>query len=290
MLPFRDGAFASVIDTARPEAAWDDAQRLAELVRVCRPGGTLALVACPGVDVGLRTWAGVRSRLVGLGCEVVRAVPFDVLGVSAPWRRRLGGRVERVMAELEAHLAFPEVRRAVRLLERRIVAALGLEEAGAIAVLARRRTAADRTVAPVPEPALAAVVASRAFGDAVLRRLQDDAVVRFAAFLDAEVLSPLEVPFDLPAWVATLGADRERARAAVAALLPHRRWWSASFDVQRLLAATSHRLAERVIDALRGHPGATHEGVSLPATFEYDLIATLNRALEPPAAAGGPAA
>jgi SAM-dependent methyltransferase len=288
-LPFRDGAFAAVVDTQRAEAAWDDEQRLAELVRVCRPGGTIALVACPGgVDVGLRTWDGVRGRLMAAGCEVARAVPFDPLGVSSPWRRRLGPRTERVLAELEQHLAFPEVRRAVRLLERRIVEALPLEEAGAIAVLARRRTAADRTVGPAPLPALAAVLASRAFGDAVLRLLRDDAVVRFAAFLDAEVLSPLGVPFDLPGYVAALGADAERAREAVAALLPHRRWWSTSFDVQRLLAAASHRLARRAIEALRGLPGATHEGVSLPATFEYDLIATLNRALE--RGAEGPAA
>jgi hypothetical protein len=238
----------------------------------------------------VRTWSSVREKLVAAGCEVVRAVPFDVLGVSSPWGRRLGARADRVIAELEAHLAFPEVRCAVRLLERRIVAALPVEEVGAIAVLARRRSAADRTVAAAPVPTLAAVLASRAFGDAVLRLLRDDAVVRFAAFLDAEVLSPLGVPFDLPAWIATLGTDAARARAAVAALLPFRRWWSPSFDVQRLLAATSHRLAQRAIDALGALPGATHEGVSLPATLEYDLIATLNRALEPPPGAGGPTA
>jgi hypothetical protein len=278
-LPFAAGTFAGVIDTSRPEEPGDHGRRLAELLRVCRPGGTVATIACGGAAGGgrIRAWPAVRSRLVGDGHAIVRAVPFDLLGARSPWWERLGGREDAVLAELESHLRFRAVRRAVRFLERRLVAALRAEEAASVAVVVRRGPPAAGGDAPAA--GVRDVLASRSFARGVLRLLRDDAVVRFAAFLDTALLSPAGVPFHLARWVAERAADPELAREAWEGLLPRRIWWSTRRDTQRLLAAAGHRLAHRAIAALATLPGARADGVSIPETLEYDLVALFNREL-----------
>jgi hypothetical protein len=269
--------FAAVIDTVRPEGAFDDDARLGHLVRACRPGGTLALVACAGgTTESARSLVGFAPRLAALGCDVVRAVPFDLLGLFSPWRARLGTRLETVLAELETYLASPAVRAAVRFLERHVVAALPPSEAGSVAVLARRRAAGEAPAPPPPVPDLEATLASRALAEGALHHLRDDAVVRFAAFLDAEVLAPAGVGFDLVDFIARASAEPGRGRAAVR---PDEPWWTPSLDVQRLLTAASHRLAHRAIARLGARSDAIHDGVGLPDTLEYELIAAFNRVL-----------
>jgi SAM-dependent methyltransferase len=286
-LPFASGSFAAVVDATRPEAGGGDAQPLAELVRVCRPGGTVALVARGGpVPAGGRTWATVRARLVDWGCEIERVVPFDALGPFSPWRCALGTEARRVLSELEDHLRSREVRRAARLLERRIVAALPPEQGGWVFVRARRH-GPGRAAGPARGMrSIAGVARSRSFAAAVLRLMRDDAVVRFAAFLDAELLSTGSIPVDLAAYVRRVSLEPQLGRAAAAALLPRRRWWSASFDVQRFLAARGHRMARATIEVLRGHPDGANGGVDLADTLEYDLLALVNRQLERLAEAG----
>jgi hypothetical protein len=269
--------FAAVIDTARPEGAFDDDARLGDLVRACRPGGTLALVACAGgTTEGARSLVGLVPRLAALGCDVVQVVPFDVLGLFSPWRARLGMRRAPALAELETHLASCAVRAAVRFLERHVVAALPPSEAGSVAVLARRRGVGASPAPPPPSPDLEAMLASRVLADGALHHLRDDAVVRFLAFLDAEVLAPAGVGFDLVDFVARVSAEPGRGRAAVR---PDEPWWTPSLDVQRLLTAASHRLAHRAIVGLGARADAIRDGVRLPDTLEYELIAAFNRGL-----------
>jgi len=293
-LPLRAASSAAVVDTTRPETPADHERRVAELVRVCRPGGTIALVACGGRVAsrsvgGVRSWASLSGLLARAGCDVVRVVPFDLLGTFSPWRTGLGVRAERVLGELEDHLRVPEVRRAVRFLERRLVAALPVEQAGSVFVVARRRGGAPEPAhAPGAPESASAVVASRAFGDALLRLARDDAVVRFAAFLDAEIFSPAAVSFDLVRHLAAAAADPVRGETARRALLARRRWWSPRSDVQRLLGAASFRLAHRTMAVLRELPGASVDGVRLPETLEYELLTLFNRRLEPSGEAGEP--
>jgi hypothetical protein len=225
----------------------------------------------------MRAWPALRSRVLQDGLEIVRAVPFDLLGTRSPWWARLGTRAEAVVAELESHLRCRQVRRAARFLERHLVAALPPEEVGAVGVVIRR-------AAPSPCADSAArdaqdVLASWRFRRSVLRLLADDAVVRFAAFLDTAVLSPAGMPVHLARWVAEVASDPRLERDARQRLLPRRVWWSTRRDAQRLLAAAGHRLAQQTIAALERCPGAPAAGVSIPATLEYELVALFNREL-----------
>jgi SAM-dependent methyltransferase len=273
-LPFPSGTFAAVVDTTRPEDPADHLPFLRELARVCRPGGTVAAIACAGLAVtaGPRTLAILEDCLDAVGCDVRRRVPFDVLGTFSPWRLGLGERRERVLAELEGHLAHPAVCAAVHLLEATVVAVLPPDRAGRVAVVARRRApgaAPPRPAAPEPPPRAALVrpdVAAEA-----LRLMQDDAVVRFAAFLDAELLSRADVGFDL------LGYLEEIGRAESGELRP-RLWRWPGLEAYRYLGALSHRLARAAVAGLSGGAGPD---AGLPATLEYDLVAMFNALVEP---------
>ncbi len=188
-----------VVDTARPEEPGDHAARVDALLDACAPGGTIALVACGGTAAGdgplaPRTLAAVRAQLSARGYTVARLVPFDVLGPSSPWRLGLGHRADAVLAELDAHLASPSVRVAARLGERHVVAALAPSQAARVLVVAHSDGGGG------PEPAAGdpqAVLHDAAFAAAALRLVHDDAVVRFLAFLDAELLSLPAVGVDL---------------------------------------------------------------------------------------------
>jgi hypothetical protein len=303
-LPFPAEAFASVVDTAYPEVPGDYARHLNELVRVCRPGGEIACVAYGGtapsppedgfrIRLHGRAHAWVRATLEAADCEIVREVPFDVLGPLSPWRLALGARAESVLAELEEHLQHRSVRRAVRLVERGLVATLDPSEAARVVLVARRRdpcaarTAADgrtsRRVAPGER------VRDPTFTRAAVRLLHDDAVLRWLAFLDVEILSPLRVPFDLPRWVAAMAAEDANQRTAAVDLLGRRRWWYPGLEERRVLEAASYRLAQATLAALTDLDAAGSPGAGFIATLEYDLVAAFNARLGRTAAGEAPA-
>ena len=273
-LPFATGTFATVIDTSRPEEPGDHEARFAELLRVCRPGGTVATIASGGAASGaeFRSWAELRARAAGQGPEIVEAVPFDAFGMRSAWVLR-----DDVAAELESHLRFPAVRRAVRFLDRHLVAALPPADAGSVALRLRKTLWAGRAESSTSR--VRELVASRPFARRVLELLSDDSVARFAAFLDTAILSPAGVPMHLGRWLANVAADPELAADARAGLLPRRLWWTSRRDVQRVLAAAGHRLAHEIIAVLAETPGARTENVSIPHTLEYDLVALFNREL-----------
>jgi len=172
-------------------------------------------------------------------------VPFDAFGPLSSWRLGLGARRDAVFAELEEHLASPAVRRAARLVEQHVVAALSPESVGRVMVVARR--------GPVPPPVVAspaAALSAPAFVDAILPLLHDDAVVRWLAFVDAEWLSAPGVGFDLIGFLRTLTAPAERRTELSALLRRQRRWWQPRLEEARLAEAASHRLAEATIAAV----------------------------------------
>lgn len=245
-----------VVDPSRPEEPADHDARLLRLVGECAADGTVALIACggttaPGV-LAPRGWSAVQATLTAAGFAVT-LTPFDVLGACSPWRAALGVRRDRVLAELDAHLAAPSVRRAAALVETHLVVRLAPEQAGRVLVVGRRGSAPP----PVPAP-------SRAAFDAAMRPLlHDDAVMRWLAFVDAELLTGAGV--DLVGWM------RSVASPAVGRLLRSRgRWWHEDLEVQRLGEAAAHRLARETIRALDGE---------VAATLEYDLVAAFNEAI-----------
>jgi SAM-dependent methyltransferase len=270
-LPFATATFASVVDTTRPEDPGDHEPLVRELLRVCRPGGVVAAVACGGAaaTVGPRTLPLLTDCLTVGGAEIERLVPFDALGTFSPWRLALGARRDRVLAELEAHLGHPAVREATRLLEEVVVSTLPPEQVGRVFLLARRsigRAEARRGASVVPP---GAGLARPDVGPVALRLLQDDTVIRFAAFLDAELLAPAGTGFDVLRWLEELGA-------APGGELRPRLWRWPGLEAYRFLGAASHRLARRTLAALtEGDPDA-----GVLATLEYDLVAAMNALLE----------
>ncbi len=254
---------AVVIDPSRPEEPGDHDARLARMIADCAPDGTVALVACGGETTATRPlaprgWARARATLIDAGFAV-SLTPFDVLGSASPWRVALGGRRDRVLAELDAHLTAPSVRAAARIVETHLVAALAPEQTGRVLVVGHRG-------APPP-----AAPPSRAAFDAAMRPLlHDDAVVRWLAFVDAELLTDRAARGDVVAWMRSLAPE-----PSVAALLRARgRWWHEELEVQRLGEAAAHRLARCAVEALAAAP----EG-ALATTLEYDLVAGFNAAI-----------
>jgi hypothetical protein len=294
-IPFSSETFASVIDTTRPESPADHEELLGELVRVCRPGGTVALIACGGSvaaasgGMAPRSFESVEEWLRRAGCDIERVVTFDVFAPLSPWRLVLGERRSQVLGELEEHLRFSRVRRAVRLLERHLVPALPPCEVGRVFVLARRRYPGQPPKAIVGEqsrPSIRSVLDAGNFGAAVLRFLQDDAVVRFAAFLDAEVLSAARLPFNLTCYIDAVGSAPENAAVAARILLRRRRWRHAGLEVQAFISAAIYRMARRTIEVLQDAPDSVRDDVRLPDTLEYEFFEALNVQIERSLAAG----
>jgi len=291
--------FAAVVDTTRPEAVADDAARIARLVRACRPGGTVALVAVggpvfapdgatpglrpAGCGAATRTMATAASALAAAGAWIEGAVAFDLTGPLAPWRHALGGDADRVLAELDGHLAARAVRAAVRFLEREVVARLPPEATARTLLVARRVAPGDAGRPRAVRGDARARLDEPAVTRRVLALLQDDAVVRFAAFLDAEVLSRLDVPFSLPRWLLAASArpgagDDAAPRAAKAG-----RAWYPGLDAYRLVQAAGYRIAARTAALLeRAAPSA-----AIAPTLEYALVEMVNAALDRRLAEGG---
>jgi len=288
-IPFSTETFTSVIDTTRPEQPADHGQLLHELVRVCHPGGTIAVIACGGSTAGSsggvapRSFVSVEECLRHAGCDIERVVTFDVFAPLSPWRLMLGERRSAVLGELEEHLRFPRVRRAVRLLERHLVPALPPCDVGRVFVVARRRHPGQPPGPVVLEhsrPSIRSVLDAGYFGAAVLRFLQDDAVVRLAAFVDAEVLSAARLPFNLARYIDAVGSGPDNAAVAARALLRRRRWRHAGLEVQAYLSAATYRMAKRTIDVLQDAPDSVRDAVRLPDTLEYELFEALNAQIE----------
>ncbi|HEV7731393.1 MAG TPA: hypothetical protein VGR62_04485 [Candidatus Binatia bacterium] len=244
-----------VIDPARPEQPDDHGARLRAMIADCAPDGTLALVACggpaqPASPCGPRSLGATRAILDAHGFTVA-LLPFDVLGPCAPLRLGLGVRRERVLAELDAHLAASSVRRAARLVEAHLVAGLAPEETGRVLVVGTRGRV---PLLPVPDRAV--------FAAGMLPLLHDDAVMRWLAFVDTELLSPVG------AGIGLLAAMRDVDGTAAQTLLQARgRWWARDLEVQRLVEASAHRLACRTIAALDD---------PVAATLEYELVSAMN--------------
>ncbi len=244
-----------VIDPARPEQPCDHGARLRAMIADCAPDGMVALVACggpshPAAACAPRSLAATRTILDAHGFGVA-LLPFDVLGPCAPLRLGLGARRDRVLDELDGHLAAPSVRRAARLVEAHLVAGLRPEETGRVLVVAARGR-----VPQLPAPDRAA------FEAGMLPLLHDDAVMRWLTFVDAELLSPVGAGGGL------LAALRDVDGTAAQALLQSRgRWWARDLEVQRLVEAAAHRLAGQTVAAL-DDPVAT--------TLEYELVAAFN--------------
>jgi hypothetical protein len=257
-----------VIDPSRPETPDDHGARLARMIADCGPEATVALIACGGTTsstsaLAPRGWQAAQATLADAGFTVT-LTPFDVLGACSPWRLALGARCERVLTELDDHLASPAVRRAVGLVEQHLVATLPPSQSGRVLVVGTRGATAAR-----------APVSRAAFDAAMATLLHDDAVMRCLAFVDAELLRP---GVGLLGWLRAVGSP-----ALMPLLRSRDRWWHEDLEVQRLGEAAAHRLARRAIDELRGHDGGVAE------TLEYELVAEFNAAIgawvdeEPPA-------
>jgi hypothetical protein len=292
--PPGDERYARVIDTTRPEAVAGDAVRIARLVRACRPGGTVALVAVGGPVLppdlrtpcdragpphggATRTLATAAAALAAAGAWVEGAVAFDLVGPFAPWRHALGGDADAVLAELDRHLRARAVRAMARLLDRELVSQLPPESTARAVLVARRVAPGDtggaRAVRDDPHDRLDAPATTAR----LLGLLQDDAVVRFAAFVDAEILGRLDVPFSIVRWL-TDASLRPGAgeRAAVRARRANREWYP-GVDAYRLVQAASHRIATRTA-AVLGKVSA--ESAVVAPTLEYALIEMVNAALD----------
>ena len=273
-----DPPFASVVDATRPEDPGDLQGLVLQMAGLVRRGGTVALVTTGGAGAearvnGPRTLAATHRALLDAGCEPIACVPFDLLGPLSPWRLGLGARRDAVLAELEEHLASASVRRFVRIVEATLTAGLAPEHAGRVVVVARRRGG-------VAAPGWPRWPVPRRPARLLLRLAHDDAVTRFLAFADAEWLSRIGPPADLVGWLRAL-ADGADARADVSAfLVGRRRWWQPDLEVSRLAEAASHRMARRIVAELERAPGAFDGTVSLPETLAYDLIASLNDAID----------
>lgn len=283
----RAPAVEAVLDTTRPEGPGDPAPRVAAMVRACRAGGTIAAIACGGAP-----GAGGSSAPLGLarlgalledaGCRIVELVPFDLLGPLSPWRLGLGPRAGRVLEELDEHLRHRSVRRAVRLLEREVVATLPPERVGRVLVRAERAPAgeggvprprlAPRMVDPAP---LSARLAAPALARRVLKLMQEDAVVRFAAFVDAELLSAQATGFDLARYLGAASLEAESAGPARARAERRGRCWYPGLDARRFVEAAAFRLVRRTVETLGAAGGA---GVA--DTLTYHLLETINAELD----------
>jgi hypothetical protein len=270
-----DAAPATIVDTTRPEEPGDHRAMVEQLAQLAGDTATVVLVACggspaAGVGPAPRSLTVVEAALAGAGFDLVKRVPFDVLGPLSPWRLGLGARRDAVFAELEEHLTSPAVRRAARLVERHVVAVLPPQSVGRVLVVARR--------APVPAPVAVdpnAALAAPAFADAFLPLLHDDAVVRWLAFVDAEWLSADAVGFDLIGFLRDLTAPADR-RAEVAVLLRRqRRWWQPRLEEARLAEAASHRLAQATIAAV---DAALGDGIA--GTLLYPLVGAFNAEID----------
>jgi hypothetical protein len=258
------GAFAAVVDRTAGDAA-----RLAALVRACRTGGTVAVVARGGESPDATT---VTTLLEAAGCDLVRVVPYDLLGASSPWRGRLGPEAAALVAELDAQLASPAVRAAARLLEREVVAALPPAAAARALVVAHRR-GTDQAAVREPSPPRG----GPAFVRRALALMQDDAVVRFAAFLAAEVQPVLGLAGDFAAWLLdAASADGSGALASGRARAAGRSWYP-GLDARRFVEAAAHRMARGVVGTLAA---ATPGDAALADTFEYPVLQVCNAGLD----------
>lgn len=253
-LPFAERSFAAVLDMRPPD---EPCVPVAELARVCRPEGAVLTVTSS------HTRAALADTLAGAGCVVDDTIPFDFLGSGSPWAARLGARAAGVLEELETHLAAGGVCAAATLLEAEVVAHLP-PGATASAFVVGRRGAARPTPA---RPSVRVRLDEPEFRAALLRLAQDDAVVRWAAFLDAEVLSPAGVMFDLARYLDEIGA------VSPAELRPGLWRWP-GFETYRFLQAAGHRMAAGTAAALADarEPASPR----LAATLAYDLVETLN--------------
>jgi SAM-dependent methyltransferase len=281
-LPFAEASFRAVIDTSRPEAPADHAAAVREMIRVCRPGGVVAAVACGGGAgaagrLAPRGFASLLGAFAAAGCTPVAVVPFDLLGPSSPWRRRLPDGGAGVLAELDEHLRAGGVRRAFTLVEEEVAALLDPEDTARVLVVARRGPApAWRAQGTAPER-LVALRAAPGLRARALELMADDAVVLAAALL-SEILTLADVPFDLATYLREASVPAHAA-LAIGALRGSRRFWSPGLEVRRLHQAASHRLARRAIRALAA---ATDEAAParLAETLEYDIVARLHALLE----------
>jgi SAM-dependent methyltransferase len=112
-LPFEDGSFDSVLMTEVLEHLPDDAGALAEVARVLRPGGVLA-VSVPHAHYPI-AWDPISFVWTGLGGRPIRHGP--IVGIWTNHERlyephALTARIERAGIEIEAleestHTCFP---------------------------------------------------------------------------------------------------------------------------------------------------------------------------------------
>jgi hypothetical protein len=111
----------------------------------------------------------------------------------------------------------------------------------------------------------------------LLALLQHDAVVRFAAFVDAEVVGRLDLPFSLVRWLADASLRPGAGDAAVPRALRANRSWYPGVDAYRLVQAASHRIATRTA-ALLGKVSV--ESAAVAPTLEYALVEVVNAMLD----------
>jgi hypothetical protein len=203
----------------------------------------------------------------------------------------LGERCGEVLGELEEHLRSRRVRTAVRLLERHFVAALAPCHAGRVFVVARRDQGGQRPAVIIqedPHRDLGGLIEDDAFGGAALRFLQDDAVLRWAAFLDSEIISAVPLPFNLVAYVEEMASRTRNAAMAGKSLSRRRRWRYPGLEVQAVIAAATYRMTKRTIEALRDAPESVYSVVRLPDTLEYELFGALGTEITRPPVNGPP--
>jgi hypothetical protein len=269
-LPFPAGEFAAVVDASRPGSAGAPAP--AELARVCRAGGVVAAVAAGGTATGGRSVGDLTAALAAAGCALEETVAFDLLGPGSPWRPALGERAAEVLAELEALLRFRSVRRAVRLLEAEVVAALPPAETGSALVVARRGGSGRAARPPVD---LAARLAAPALAARLLRLVQEDAVVRLAALVDAEVVSARGLGFDLARYLSAASLGPGASARARSAARRRARVWYPGLDARRFVEAASYRIAAGAIAAL-----GPVDPEGLAPAMAYHVVETTSAALD----------
>jgi hypothetical protein len=278
-------AFDTVLAATRPEEPDDQHRFVRGLGRACRTGGVVALVAggdrpaaAPGMP-GVRSVPAAEALLATNGSVVECVVPFDLLAPGAPLRRALGAEADRVLAELDGWCAHAGMRALLRFVERELVAALPWTWAGRALLLARRGGGPRVRAAVAADPAtLGARLHRPAVAHRVLALVQDDAVVRFLAFVDAELLVPGGVRFDPVRYLLALAAVDGCTGAARARAAARGRTWFPGYDSRRLVEAVAHRMVERTVAAFGAHPGPEAD---VAASLTYPLLEACHAVLEP---------
>jgi SAM-dependent methyltransferase len=113
-LPFPDGRFDVVVSVLGVIFAPDHARATAEMVRVCRPGGTVAITAWQDT-AWFRTWRDRAMPLVTPDPSAAAGPRPDLWGDADEMTRRLGAAgIEATVHERPFHWSFPSCEAAAR--------------------------------------------------------------------------------------------------------------------------------------------------------------------------------